>query len=143
MMKEKKWWLIGLVFAILLLVFISFIRNKILFDKLFLSEPSPTVALLPSPTNYVFSPRQPEQSLQKYIEMAKDDLAVKLKINKEEIEVVAAGEKNWSNTSLGCPEKGKFYAEVITPGYTIELSVKDTTYIYHAGLDKVVSCSNG
>lgn len=37
----------------------------------------------------------------------------------------------WPDTSLGCPEAGKFYAQVITPGYKIVVRAGETDYEYH------------
>lgn len=38
---------------------------------------------------------------------------------------------NWPDTSLGCPEPGKMYAQVITPGYRIVLSSGKTDFAFH------------
>ncbi len=38
---------------------------------------------------------------------------------------------DWPDTSLGCPESGKFYAQVITPGYKIVVRAGETDYEYH------------
>jgi hypothetical protein len=38
---------------------------------------------------------------------------------------------DWSDTSLGCPEPGMAYAQVITPGYLIVLGAAGQTYEYH------------
>ena len=37
----------------------------------------------------------------------------------------------WNDTSLGCPKKGEFYLEVITPGYQIDFSVNGKYYTMH------------
>lgn len=37
----------------------------------------------------------------------------------------------WPDTSLGCPQEGMMYAQVITPGYLIMLSVQGQMYEYH------------
>lgn len=55
--------------------------------------------------------------------------------------MVKVEDKEWSDTSLGCPKKDMMYAQVITPGFLIILSGDGKNYTYHAGLDKVVSCS--
>lgn len=38
---------------------------------------------------------------------------------------------DWPDTSLGCPEPGKVYAQVVTPGYKIVVRVGETEYEYH------------
>lgn len=64
------------------------------------------------------------------IEKVKADLASRLGVSEDEIKVVSAEAKNWSDASLGCPEKGMMYAQVITPGYRIILEVDGTQYDY-------------
>jgi len=76
----------------------------------------------------------------KYIEMATSDLAKKLAIGKENITLKDVTQKDWSNTSLGCPKKDMLYAQVIVPGYVIVLDVSGIPYVYHAGSNRVVSC---
>jgi len=52
----------------------------------------------------------------------------------------------WADTSLGCPEPGKFYAQVITPGFRLVLGHTVGTQVefheYHTNEDgsMVVSC---
>lgn len=46
-----------------------------------------------------------------------------------EIEEIVAG--SWPDSSLGCPEPGMNYLQVITPGYMVTLLVEGETYIYH------------
>lgn len=72
--------------------------------------------------------------------LAKADLAKRLGIKTEEISTKSIGMKNWSDASLGCPEKGKLYAQVITSGYLIILEVEGKTYNYHTSLYWVVFC---
>jgi len=72
------------------------------------------------------------------IEGAKSDLAQQLDIEPDQIDVLSVEEKEFSDASLGVPEPGKTYAQVITPGYVIQLEVNDQTYRYHASEQKVV-----
>lgn len=38
----------------------------------------------------------------------------------------------WSDSSLGCPQPGMAYMQVITPGYQVVLAAGAATYDYHA-----------
>ncbi len=58
-------------------------------------------------------------------------LAKRLGIGAAEIEVLSMDEQNWPDTSLGCPEEGKFYLQVVTPGYALQLRAKGQVYEYH------------
>ena len=71
--------------------------------------------------------------MQALIEQAKEDLAQRLSIPATEITVVDARDVVWSNSSLGCPQPGMLYAEVLTPGYLILLNANRQDYEYHAG----------
>lgn len=68
-------------------------------------------------------------------EGAISDLATRLKISAEEIEVVRSEEVEWPDASLGCPEEGMAYAQVVTPGFQVILQADDRVYDYHAGPD--------
>ena len=72
-------------------------------------------------------------NLQSLIEIAKEDLAQRLFIAKSQINIVEARDVVWSNASLGCPQPGMMYAEVLTPGYLILLNANGQDYEYHAG----------
>jgi hypothetical protein len=112
---------------------------------------------LPSPiqeeTQSAFTPTQGETpdmpsipsapTLQNLIEQAKADLAQRLSIPAIQITVLEVGEVVWPDSSLGCPQPGMMYAEVLTPGYLIRLNANDQEYEYHAGksLD-VFLCEN-
>jgi hypothetical protein len=49
----------------------------------------------------------------------------------EEIKVVSIEAVNWPDTSLGCPQEGMMYAQVITQGYKIVLEAQGQQYEYH------------
>ena len=74
---------------------------------------------------------------------AKDDLAHRLSISTEQINVLEARDVIWSDSSLGCPQAGMVYAQVLTPGYLIRLEYNDQQYEYHAGKSlEVIYCEN-
>jgi hypothetical protein len=35
----------------------------------------------------------------------------------------------WDDTSLGCPDEGRFYEQVLTPGYEVHFSVGNQLFI--------------
>ena len=93
------------------------------------STPTPgdTTNMTPTPA----FPTAP--NLQSLIEKAKEDLAQRLSISITQINVVDAKDVTWSNSSLGCPQPGMLYTEVLTPGYLILLTANGQDYEYHAG----------
>ena len=102
-----------------------------------LDNPFPIELPLPPSENPKFS-----KSIEELIALAKTDLAQRLGIKIEEISVQSIVEKAWSNASLGCPEKGKLYVAVITPGYLIILETGGKTYDYRASTSWVRFCSS-
>ena len=71
--------------------------------------------------------------LEDLVKMAKDDLAQRLSVEISQIVLTDAREVIWSNSSLGCPQPGMLYTEMLTPGYLILLNVHGLEYEYHAG----------
>lgn len=49
----------------------------------------------------------------------------------EQINLISMEAVDWSDTSLGCPQEGYMYAQVITPGYKIVLEAEGVEYEYH------------
>jgi hypothetical protein len=81
--------------------------------------------------------------LENLIEQAKQDLAQRLTIPTSQITLVEATAVEWSDSSLGCPQPGMEYLQVITPGYRILLEAGGTQYEYHSNRDAyVVYCEN-
>jgi hypothetical protein len=76
-------------------------------------------------------------------EQAKADLAQRLSIDVSAVEEVNVEEMEWSDASLGCPEEGMSYAQVITPGFQITLRAEGETYTYHTGMESnLVLCGD-
>ena len=75
------------------------------------------------------------------VRAAISDAASRLKVASDTIQVVSVSATDWSDTSLGCPQPGMFYAQVIVQGYTIVLSAGQARVEYHADKrGRVVMC---
>lgn len=77
----------------------------------------------------------PSPLVQSLIELSKADLASRLSINPANITVVKAIAVSWSDSSLGCPQEGMYYMQVLTPGFQIILKADEMEYSYHADLE--------
>jgi hypothetical protein len=66
---------------------------------------------------------------------ARVDLAERLGVAPEEIEVVTAERVTWPDGSLGCPEPGMSYTQAMVEGSKVVLGHDDRVYVYHAGPD--------
>jgi len=74
----------------------------------------------------------PEPAAHQLAARARDDLARKLGIPLDQIIVSSAQAVTWPDSSLGCPEPGMAYAQVLTSGYLILLEAGGKIYEYHA-----------
>jgi hypothetical protein len=81
------------------------------------------------------SPGEPavHPGLTSRVALAVADLSERLAVPESEIEVVSAQPVTWPDSSLGCPEPGMQYAQVLTDGALIELESAGTSYSYHMG----------
>lgn len=86
-------------------------------------------------------PSQPEQgegkkvdpALQPLVDQAKQDLAARLSVSVEMIEAVSAEAVVWPDSSLGCPEPGMAYLQVLTDGALVKLRAEGKLFEYHSG----------
>jgi hypothetical protein len=51
--------------------------------------------------------------------------AGQLGVTADEVVVVASEQRDWPDSSLGCPEPGRAYAQIITPGYRVTIDTAD------------------
>jgi hypothetical protein len=75
---------------------------------------------------------------QPLVNQAKVDLAARLDVVVENIVVEGVEATEFPDASLGVPEPGQMYAQVVTPGYVIVLAVDGAAYEYHAAGERVV-----
>jgi hypothetical protein len=74
-----------------------------------------------------------EPGLEALIHLAQEDLAQRLSIPIEQIEVLEARSVVWPDSSLGCPQPGMRYKQVPQDGSLIKLAVDGGVYEYHSG----------
>jgi hypothetical protein len=74
--------------------------------------------------------------------LARHDLAARLTVDERKIETKSVKPTTWPDASLGCPEAGRMYAQIETPGFLIELAARGKTYRYHADRKRVVTCDH-
>lgn len=67
------------------------------------------------------------------VDQARRDLAERLSVAGDEVEVVEVEEVTWRDTSLGCPRPGMAYAQRLVNGSRIVLRANGKDYHYHAG----------
>jgi hypothetical protein len=86
----------------------------------------------------------PPPGAQEVVRLAKEDLAQQLNLAPDDIQLISVEEVDWSDTSLGCPQPGMMYAQVITPGFRVILEAGGQRYEYHTDTGRfVVLCEKG
>lgn len=84
----------------------------------------------------------PNPTARELVLQAKEQLARKLGLSVEEIFLFSVEPVEWPDASLGCPQTGMTYAQVITPGYRILLEANGQAYSFHTDeANQVILCS--
>ncbi len=104
--------------------------------------PAETPELLPTAPPRA-APEVPEDA-EAAVAWARQDLASRLSASEEAIALVSIEAVEWRDSSLGCPQPGQMYLQVITPGYRFVLRANGAAYEYHSarGADQAVLCEN-
>jgi hypothetical protein len=93
---------------------------------------------------YCENPQEPlrHDNLQEkqIVETAKADLAKRLSVADGEINLVSVEAVDWPDASMGCPQPGMMYAQIVTPGYHIILSTGGQEYDYRGSMKTVTLC---
>jgi hypothetical protein len=84
-------------------------------------------------TEAMYADQPIDPGLQPFIRTATADLAARLELDESEIETVSAVLVTWPDSSLGCPQPGMSYMQVLTDGSVIELGAAGRIYRYHSG----------
>lgn len=71
------------------------------------------------------------------VDAARADLAQREGVSPDDVSVVRVRQVDWPDSSLGCPEEGMAYTQVVTPGFQILLQAGERVFDYHAGSDGV------
>jgi hypothetical protein len=81
---------------------------------------------------------------QQLLAIFQDDLARRALVKHDAITVLSATEHQWPDGSLGCPQPGMMYTQMIVPGYRVVLGAGGNRYAYHSDRrGNFVVCSNG
>jgi len=76
------------------------------------------------------------------IATARAALAEQQGLKQEQVEVEDAVAREWPDASLGCPENGKLYAQLMTRGYRVRLRVGKTVRTVHVSGSHAVVCGS-
>jgi hypothetical protein len=70
---------------------------------------------------------------QQLVSQARADLSERLGVAPDQIELMAFDAVTWPDGSLGCPQPGMAYTQVLVDGARIVLAYNGQTYEYHSG----------
>ncbi len=65
------------------------------------------------------------------VQVARTFLGGELGCQVDEIQIIGVEAVEWSDSSLGCPQPGMMYMQVITPGYRVVLEYGSKHYTVH------------
>ncbi len=77
-------------------------------------------------------PSSVQSGLDSLIEAIKEDLAQRLSVDVEHIDLAEVKSVVWPDGSLGCPRPGMMYTQAQVPGYRLVLLYEDREFHYHA-----------
>ena len=105
--------------------------------------PQPGTSPLPKPGMSPISPlpRPPMPAASAAVAYLADELG----ITPQEVTILASDPVEWADASLGCPQPGMMYAQVVTPGYSFLLDAAGEHYEVHTDLigQSAVMCRPG
>lgn len=81
-----------------------------------------------------------ELTQEEAIELAKEAVEREEEVTPETIRVRRAVSVTWPDASLGCPEEGQMYAQVVTKGYQVQLQAGTRLYRVHVSGGRAVVC---
>lgn len=67
------------------------------------------------------------------IEAMRGDAATRAGVAASATQVESALSVTWPDASLGCPQPGMLYPQVLVPGWRVRIAAGGKTYSYHAG----------
>jgi len=81
----------------------------------------------------VMKPTPSDPYIANLVQQAQQDLATRLNVSSETIAFLGFEDVVWPDGSLGCPQPGMGYTQVMVEGYRILLYFEGQTYAYHGG----------
>lgn len=113
------------------------VNVSVLVLALGLTACSSSLGSQPAPTPAPAWPAEADTAVRAAIQ----DMAAKLQVKPDAVQVISVSATDWSDTSLGCPQPGMFYAQIIVQGYTLVLASGGQQVEYHADKKgRVVTC---
>jgi hypothetical protein len=79
--------------------------------------------------------------LEPAVEAAVADASAHLGISSDQLHIDQVEARQWPDSSLGCPQAGQMYSQIVTPGYLIVVTGGGKRLEYHTDArSRVVLC---
>jgi hypothetical protein len=102
----------------------------------------PTAPTPPPPTPVPPTPTPDPQAQLPPVAAARQDAAARLGVPEDQLGIERLEPVEWGDSSLGCPQPGQFYLQVITPGYLVVISGAGRQLEYHTDTrGRIVLCA--
>ena len=76
------------------------------------------------------------------VDAALADAATHLNVSRDALRVEQVEPREWPDASLGCPQSGQLYSQVVTPGYVVMITSGSHQLEYHTdSRARVTLCS--
>jgi hypothetical protein len=98
------------------------------------------VCELALPSRMQTRPGWSARGLDTVIEKARSDLATRLHVEPESVQVLGLKKQQWPDSQLGCREPEKDFVDGSVRGYRITLSGNGRKFDYHTDLNQVFPC---
>ena len=84
----------------------------------------------------------PSPQAQPAVDVVLRDAAAHLGVSVDQLRVIQVEARQWPDSSLGCPQPGFFYSQIVTPGYLIVVTGAGKQLEYHTDAtgSRVVLC---
>lgn len=74
------------------------------------------------------------------VALAKETVSQQAHVPQERLVLESVKAADWPDSSLGCPQPGMMYAQMITSGFKVILTTANTPYAVHIGSGRAVIC---
>lgn len=74
-------------------------------------------------------PVPPEAS--QAVDAALQDAAAHLSVSRDQLKVSQVASQQWNDASLGCPQPGQLYSQIVTPGFVVMITSGSHQLEYH------------
>jgi hypothetical protein len=91
----------------------------------------------------LYGQSDPGQPPDEVVQLALNAAATQLGLTVDDVLVTTATEAEWPDSSLGCPQPGMAYAQIVTPGWLVTVATADATaemQVHTDGGSRAVLC---